>query len=172
MAVAGYASAFSRRVVVAVGVAAVLSTTAFVVQAQQAAAPAPAPAPAAAPQDPFKFTTDAGGFLWQVKTEKAAEFEAAWKEIRTKLAGSDNAEIKALATNLRMYKIAGDPGPQGVSYLFVADPASKTLSYSPSPFILFESKLFADADARRLFDTLQQSSNGINPLSLNVVAAQ
>lgn len=175
MAVFGFGSAASRRAMVAMGFAAVLGTA--VMQAQQApAAPAaPAPAPAAAPappEDVFKFKTDAGGFLWQVKPEKAADFEAAWKEIRSKLATSDRADIKELASGLRMYKIAGDPSPQGISYLFVADPASKTLSYSPSPFILFESKLFVDADARRIFDALQASSNGISPLNLMVVPAQ
>jgi hypothetical protein len=54
----------------------------------------------------------------------------------------------------------------------VADPASKTLSYSPSPFLLFQSGVFVDADARRLFDSLNAASNGINPLSLTTVPAQ
>jgi hypothetical protein len=171
MTVFGFGSAASRRAFVAMGFAAVLGTA--VTQAQQAPAPAAAPAQApAAPADPFKFTTDAGGFLWQVKPEKAAEFEAAWKEIRSKLIAATQADVKELGMSIRMYKIAGDPGPQGISYLFVADPASKTLSYSPSPFILFESKLFADADARRIFETLQTSSNGINPLSLSIIPAQ
>lgn len=169
MAVAGFASAMSRRAIVAVGIAAVLSV-ASVAQAQQAAAPA---APAQAPADPFKFTTDAGGWLWQVKADQTAAFEGAWKEIRTKLAASERADLKELGASLKMYKIAGDPGPQGVSYLFLADPASKTLSYSASPFLLFESKLFDDATGRKLFDTLNASTaGGISPLSLIPVPAQ
>lgn len=174
MALLGVMSATSRRAVVAVGLATVLGAVNMQAQAAQApAAPAPAEQAApAAPPDPFKFSTDAGAFLWQVKAEKAAEFEASWKEIRSKLAATDKADLKELGASLKMYKISGDPGPQGVSYLFVADPASKTLSYSPSPFLLFQSGVFADADARRLFDSLNAASNGINPLSLVTVPAQ
>jgi hypothetical protein len=167
MAVFGFGSAASRRSVVAVAFAAVLGT-AMTVQAQQAAAPAAAPAPQA---DPFKFETDGGGILWQVKAEKVAEFEAAWKEIRSKLPTSEVAGVKELVATLKLYKIAGDPGPQGVSYLFVADPASKALSYSPT-FLLFETKVFPDADARRIFQVLQDASANISPLSLIPQAAQ
>jgi hypothetical protein len=177
MAVAGFASAMSRRAVVAVGLAAALSAASIASAQQAPAAPAaPAPPAAGAPQtpqaDPFKFTTDAGGWLWQVKPEQAASFEGAWKEIRTKLLSAERADLKELGSSIRMYKIVGDPGPQGVSYLFVADPASKTLSYNPSPAILFESKLFDDAAGRRLYDALNAATNGINPLSLNIVPAQ
>lgn len=169
MSVLGSGSASSRRTIVTALFAAMVGT-ATVAHAQQAPAPAPAPAaPAAqeaAPPDPFKFTTEAGAILWTVKTDKVADFEAAWKEIRGKLATTDKADLKALGDSLKVFKIEGPASPNGVSYLFLADPASKTLSYSPSPYILFTSGLFADADGRKLFDTINGASAGINPLPL------
>lgn len=166
MSVLGSGSASSRRTIVTALFAAMVGI-ATAAQAQQAPAPAPAaPADAAAQQDPFKFTTEAGAILWTVKTDKVADFEAAWKEIRAKLASTDKADLKALGDSLKVFKIEGPASPNGVSYLFLADPASKTLSYSPSPYILFTSGLFADADGRKLFDTINGASAGINPLPL------
>jgi hypothetical protein len=158
MTVFGSRSASSRRTIVA-GLLAAALVAGVNLHAQQAA-------PAPAQEDPFKFSTGSGAFLWFVKADKTADFEAAWKEIRSKLSASDKADVKELGDSLKMYKIDAPPSAQGVSYLFVADPASKTLSYSPSPFILFQSGLFADADARKLFDTLNGASSGINPLPL------
>ncbi len=174
MALLGGGSASSRRTVVGTLFAAVMFT-AVGAYAQDPAAPAPAPAPAqpapadpaqaAAPAapDPFKVTTPEGGWIWLVKPEKTADFEATWKEIKSKLATAEQADMKALGDSLRIYQISGQPTPQGVQYLFIADPASQTLSYSAAPFILFESKLFPDADGRRLYDVLQASVNGISP---------
>jgi len=159
MTVFGSRSASSRRTIVA-GLLAAALVAGVNLHAQQAA-----PAPAAQ-EDPFKFSTDAGALLWIVKADNTAEFEAAWKEIRSKLATTDKADLKALGDSLKMFKIEAPASPQGVSYLFVADPASKTLSYSPSPFILFTSGLFPDADGRKLFDQLNGASAGINPLPL------
>jgi hypothetical protein len=141
--------------------------------AQPPAGQAPAPAPQ--PQDVFKFSTEAGGWIWQVKPDQTAAFEGAWKEIRSKLATAERPDLKELGASLKMYRISGDPAqPQApVTYLFVADPASKTLSYAPSPFLLFESKLFDDATGRKLFDTLNSSTaGGISPMNLNPVPAQ
>jgi hypothetical protein len=174
MVVLGSGSASSRRTIVTALFAAMVgtATAAFAQQAPAPQAPATPAAPAAqeaAPPDPFKFTTDAGAILWTVKADKTADFEAAWKEIRAKLAATDKADLKALGDTLKVFKIEGPASPNGVSYLFLADPASKTLSYSPSPYILFTSGLFADADGRRLFDTINGASAGINPLPLSKV---
>jgi hypothetical protein len=177
MALLGGGSASSRRTIVGTLFAAAMFT-AVAVQAQDPAAP-PAPPAAPAPADPaaqqpaapaqediFKVTADEAGWLWYIKPEKEMDFQATWREIKAKLATAENPELKTLGDNLTIYKIDVPAGPQGVQYLFLADPASKTLSYSASPFLLFESKLFPDADGRRLFDVLQASVNGIGPFPL------
>ena len=90
-----------------------------------------------------------------------------WSAIRARLLGTDKPELKALGESLRFYKWDIAPGADGVTYLFVADPASKTTSYSPSPFLLFNSGLFADqTEARALFDKLAASLTSVNPIGL------
>lgn len=164
----GAGSAFSRHTMVAILFAGV-ALTAVSVQAQDA--PAPAAAPAAPVEDPFKFTSDAALIIWYVKPEQTAAFENVWGSIRGALAVSAKPELKALGDSLHIFKAPGDPTPQGVTYFFVANPASKTVSYSPSPFLLFEAGLFDDATARKLFEQLNASINNINPLPLNAAAA-
>jgi len=167
----GAGSAFSRHTMVAVLFAGV-ALTAVSVQAQDAPAPAAAPAAPAVPaDDPFKFTSDAALIIWYVKPEQTAAFENVWGSIRGALAVNAKPELKALGDSLHIFKAPGDPTPQGVTYFFVANPASKTVSYSPSPFLLFEAGLFDDATARKLFEQLNASINNINPLPLDAAAA-
>jgi len=165
----GVGSASSRRTMVAILFAG-FAFTAVSVQAQDAPAPAAAPAQEAAADDPFKFTTDAALMIFYVKPEQTAAFENVWGSIRGRLAASEKPDLKALGDSLKVYKAPGDPTPQGVTYFFVADPVSKSLTYSPSPFLLFEAGLFEDAEARTLFEQLNGALNGINPLPLNNAA--
>lgn len=166
MKLSGSALASSRRVVVALGFAAVMGAASVAFAQAPAAA---APAQAAAPADPFKFTTDAAGIIWMIKSDKAADFEAVWKAIKAKLVASDNPEYKALGDSLKMYKADIPAGPDGDTYLFVADPASKTTSYGVSPFLLYESKLFTRAEADEMFAKLSAAISRINPLPMNAV---
>lgn len=171
----GVGSALSRRTMVAM-VFAGLAFTAVSVQAQDAppAAPAqetaPAPqaeAPAAPAEDLFKFSSDAALIIWYIKPDQTAAFETVWNAIRAKLAASEKPELRELGDSLKVFKSTGEATPQGVNYFFVADPASKTQSYSPSPFLLFETGMFEDAEARELLAQLQGTLNGINPLPLD-----
>jgi hypothetical protein len=181
MTVWGSGSASSRRTIVAGFLAAVLGV-AVNVYAQQAPTPAPAPAqpgqPAQAPAapadqpaapaapDPFKFTTAAGAIVWYVKPDKVTDFETAWKTIKGKLATTDKPDLKALGDSLKIYRVTTDAGAQGVMYIFMADPASNTISYSPTPFLLFGSGLFTDAEARPLFDQINGALNSFSALPL------
>lgn len=160
-------SASSRRTVVA-SVVAAFALNAFTAVGVQAQDPAPAQQQAPAEeQDLFKFTSDAGLIIWYINPDQTAAFEEVWNAIRNKLATTDKPELKALGDSLRVYKSLGEASPQGVNYFFVADPASKDLSYSPSPFLLFTSGLFTeDAEARALFDKLNAALAGINPIPL------
>jgi hypothetical protein len=162
----GAGSASSRRTMVAVLLAG-FSFTAVSVQAQDASAPA-AQAPAA--PDPFKFTTDAAVMSFYVKPDQTAAFEGIWSAIRGGLAASAKPELKALGDGLKVYKAAAPPTENGVVYYVVADPVDKTLSYSPSPFLLFEAGLFDDATARKYFEQLQAALNGIIPAGVNNAA--
>ena len=183
MKLSSLAQACGRRVVVCLSAAAMLgAATAVFAQAAPAPAQAPAAGTTAAPAagqaaapaapDAFKFTTDAGGIIWYVKADKTADFEAVWDAIRTKLAASDNPDLKAMSDGLKIYKLQAAPNAaptDDVMYLFVADPASKTISYSPSPYLLFTSKLFTDAEGRDLFNKLSASITKISPMALDKV---
>lgn len=174
----GVGSALSRRTMVAM-VFAGLAFTAVSVQAQDApAAPAqetaPAPqaeAPAAPAEDLFKFSSDAALIIWYIKPDQTAAFETVWNAIRAKLAASEKPELRELGDSLKVFKSTGEATPQGVNYFFVADPASKTQSYSPSPFLLFEAGLFTDEEARPLFEQLNNALNGIVPTGVSYAAA-
>ena len=153
MSVFGSRSAVSRPFVA--GLFAALLGVAVSAEARQAAAPAPAaaaPAAQAAPEDPFKFTGDAGYFQFLVKPDKTADFEDVWNQIFTKLAASEKPELKELGTSLQMFKLdRAGAAADNVTYLFLASPALKTMSYSISPFLLFESGIFPRAEADALF---------------------
>jgi hypothetical protein len=160
-------SAWSRRMIVGVGLAAVVSAAPALAQQPAAGGGAQAPAESQAPPpaeaDPFKFTSEAGYFQFLVKGDKAADFESVWDVIYQRLNGSDKPELKELGTSLKMYRLNQAPGaaPGGqVTYLFLADPASKTHSYSVSPFILFQSGLFQDAEGRELFGKISEALDG------------
>lgn len=178
MEVFGFASASVRRIVVGAGLATVLCV-AVNAGAQDAPAAPEQQAPqqgqeqgaqAAAPQaDPFKFPHGVGGIIWYIKPENAADFEAVWSAIKAKASASEKPDLKSLGDNLSIYKLDADAGPDGLMYLFIADPASATLSYSPSPFLLFESGLFTMDEAKAHFEKLSPGINRISPLQLTVV---
>ena len=82
---------------------------------------------------------------------------------------SDKPDMKAMGESLRMYKMPAAPGAD-VQYLFVADPASKTASYNPSPFLLYESGLFPERkEADELFAKLAATIKNISPMAVTVV---
>ncbi len=174
MSLVGLMSASSRRTIAVLGLAAVFGV-APVASAQDAPA-----APAADQQQPqqekdlFKFSSDAAVIMWNVKPDQTSTFESVWATIKARLDSTDKPDLKSLGDNLKMYKLLSDPGPNGVVYVFVADPASKTVSYSPSPFLLFESGLFEDAEARDLLEKLSNSLTpgaGISPVPAAPISA-
>jgi len=134
-------------------------------RAQQAPAPAPAPAAAAAPEDPFKFTTDAALVIWIVKTDKVADFESFWSELRTKAATSDKPEVKAVAESLKLFKADGPATPDGVTYFSIMDPA-KAPTYSPT-VLLYSSGLYPERPAAdAMYAKLSGAIAQIRPVAL------
>lgn len=164
----GVESAASRRTMVAMLFAG-LMFTAVSVQAQDAPAPAAQEAQAPA-EDAFRIKTDAGIIIWYVDPAQTAAFETVWNAIRFKLSTSDKPELKELGDGLKVYKDTGEAGPQGVNYFFVADPASKVASYSPSPFLLFETGLFTHEEALALFQQLSGALKGYGTLHVAPIA--
>lgn len=151
MTLSGFARAMGRRALAAVALAAVLGTGTAWAQEQQ--------------QDPFKFSSDAAVMLYTIKPEATADFEAMWTSIRAKLAASDKAELKQLGESMRFYKPAATP--DGQIYFIIADPASKTTSYSLSPFLLFTSGLFTREQADEMFKKVSTAIAGLQALPVS-----
>jgi hypothetical protein len=148
-------SAVSRRLVILFGLVAMLVV---------------APV-ASAQEDQFMFKSDVGFIQWQVKADKAADFESSWIAIRTKLSASEKPELKALGSSLTMFKVEippqNVPGVGNIAvYYFVIDPTSKTNSYDPSKLLYETGDLFPRAEADTLFNKLAESLAGIGPQPL------
>ena len=164
----GSGSTLGRRVVLSLASAAVLAVALSAVTRAQTPPAGGAPA-AGAQADPFKFTSDAAAIIWSVKPDQTQAFEDVWKVIKGRMATSDKPDLKAMGDGLKIYKMPAVAG-QPVSYLFLADPASK-LTYEPSPFLLFDSGLFPERkEATELFDKLKVTIAGINPQPLVIIA--
>ena len=157
-------SALGRRGIVAAVMVAVLAVGASA-RAQQAPAPAAgAPAPAQ-PEDPFKFTTDAALVIWIVKTDKVADFESFWSELRTKAAASDKPEVKSVAESLKLFKADGPATPDGITYFSIMDPA-KAPTYSPT-VLLYSSGLYPERPAAdAMYAKLSGAIAQIRPVGL------
>ncbi len=89
--------------------------------AQQQAAPAPG----------VTFSGDAAIVINYIKTDKAAEFEAAMGKVKEALQKSQSPERKAQAAGWKIFKSPDPSGIEGqVVYLFVIDPVVKGANYS------------------------------------------
>jgi len=113
------------------------------VQAQQAGAAPQAPQ-AQTPPDPLKFSLDGPIMLvFQIKPDKAAGFEEAWKSIMAGFAKATKPEVKAFGDTLMNkmsrvdFSLIGIPTPAGspVVYMLQIDTPSKTMSYNPVKII-------------------------------------
>lgn len=122
-------------------------------------------APASRPIDAFKFDNDAGAIFWVVKPDQTETFELVWSVVRARLAASPRPELKTLASALKVFRLAMQPGDQEATYLFLADPASKTASYSAVSF-LYELGLFERPEADEIYKMLQAAVVRGNPFPL------
>lgn len=145
-------------------------------RAQQAAGqqpPAGQPPAAAAPAQPadqFMFTTDAGQVIFQVKPDKAADFESAWTEIKTKASGSEKPDWKAFGDSISLWKVNGTPAEQPAVYVLQVSPASKTMSYDPGKILFVPGGLWERAAADLVFKKIADSlAAGFNVLPLSKV---
>jgi hypothetical protein len=167
-------------VVWTVGAVAAVACLNLVVGVAQAAAqtppPAQAPAPPAQAPDPLLFTANAPVLMvFQIKTDKTADFESAWGAIRAAFGKAAKPETKAFGETLqKLYKVeAGGAAPQPVSvYLLQIDAPSKTYSYDLGKVIymtLMEEKALTREEADAIIAKLKDSLAGINPWVLTKV---
>jgi hypothetical protein len=134
------------------------------------AAPPQADAPAApAAADPFKFSSDAAMITWNVKADQTDAFESVWSVIRSRLQASTDPALKDLGQHLRVFRVPIPSSSKDVVYVFLADPASTTTSYSASPFLLYDSGLFERPEAEELFKLLQGSIASVTTFPLTVL---
>ena len=159
---AGFLSASSRRAFLVVSAAALICAASTVrATPQQAAA-------AGGADDPFKINGDFGMLVFQVKPDKASDFESAWSTIKDKLSKSDKPDLKELGESIKVFKVnvAGAPAapgaaPQPAVYIFYFAPPSKSLSYEPTK-ILYESKLFERAEADAIYKKIADAFVGLS----------
>jgi len=161
-------SASSRRLLVAVSLAALVCSGSSVL------AQDPAAAPKQEPPDLLKLTNDYVLIMNQIKADKAADFEASWDKIHAGLAKSTKDDLKQLGESIKIFKIdvppADVPGGTGkaVTYIFQLFPPVKTQSYQPTK-ILFESGAFERPEAQAIFDQLKDCYLSINPIPLTKI---
>lgn len=158
MKVSGFARAVAQRTLAAVALAAVMGTGTAWAQAAQAPA-----------EDPFKFDkTGSGVMIFTIKPEAVPEFDRIWSEIKKRTAASTDENLKALGASLHIYKFAVGT-PDGQTYVVTADPASKTLSYSLSPFLLFESKLFTREEGEAALNSIKDAIGQLNAIAVTKI---
>ena len=140
-------------------------------------ASAQTPAPAAPQQeDVMKFSASVPALvLIQVHADKTADFEAAWSGMRTGLAKSPNADVKAFGESLaKLFKVDQPPVAAGdakvVIYVLQIDAPSTTISYNPYKIIwevLWKpaeaESLLTRAEADAIFDKMKAAFQSINP---------
>jgi hypothetical protein len=170
MKLSDFQSASSRRMMIAVGVAALLcagsNLRAYPTHGQEPAAQKPEP------PDALKLTSDFVLIWSTIKADKAADFESAWASIKAGLAKSSKDDLKQLGESIRVYKIdappADSPAGKTVTFMFHLDPPVKTQSYDPVK-ILFFSGAFERAEADTVWAKLKDCYVSINPMPLSKI---
>jgi hypothetical protein len=143
MRFSGSVSSVSRRALMALALVAAFTGVAF---AQDPAAPAQ---PAQQAADGLKMTEDHVILMYQIKAEKAADWEAGWTEIKAKLTASDKPDVKAFGESMHLFKAQLGASPTTL-YVFDLDPTSKTFSYDPTKILYYDEAtktLFGDRAA-------------------------
>jgi len=91
--------------------------------------PAAAAQPAAPEAPKLAFTAPAGMLFVQVKPDQTAVFEEMMEKIKTGIANSTDADLKAQAGTWKYYR-GMEPGPQGnITYVVLIDPAKPNTEY-------------------------------------------
>lgn len=138
--------------------------------------PAQQPAqPAAQPEKPAEpkvgFTTQAGILLVQVKPDQTAAFEELNTKLKSALAATADAELKAIGSAWKVYKASEGMGGNAL-YVVLIDPAKPGTEYNPID-VLF--KTMTDDQKRapetqEMFKRYANAFAGVNKLNVSPVA--
>ena len=142
-------------------------------QAPAGGGQAPAGGAAAAPAaDQFLFNSDAGLVIFQVKPDKATDFESAWTEIKGKLGGSDKPDLKTQGESMNLFKVTAATAPdQPAIYVLKIEPAAKGVSYDPGKILYAPGSLWERKDADATYKKIAESlAAGFNVLPIVKVA--
>jgi hypothetical protein len=102
---------------------------------------APGTARAQEQPDPLKFETNAPVLIiYQVRADKTADWEEAWKGIRALLEKASDPELQAMSQSLsKQFRVDQDPidaaGTKAAIYVFHVDSPSTKFSYHPQKLV-------------------------------------
>ena len=111
--------------------------------AQPPAAQAPAPAQPEKPALTFK--SNAGMLLVQVKADQTAVFEEMFTKLQAAMASTQNAEMKAAASGIKIYK-AAEPMDGNPLYVLIVDPTTPGTEAWPLGLL---AKMLSDEERRK-----------------------
>ena len=162
MRFSGSVSAVSRRALMALGLVTVLGGVAF---AQDPAA--------AQQQDSLKLTTQDNVILmYQIKSERAADFAAGWNEIKAKLSASTNADFKEMGDSINLFTVDLPASPMTL-FVFQLKPPSHKISYDPTRLLYYEEtkSLWERADADKIYAKVNKDNfaPGSQPVTMLVL---
>jgi hypothetical protein len=168
MELSGSRSASSRRALVAIGLAAVVSAASVVAASLD---PMPvadpvvlgldqqAPPQQPAQPDPMAFTDADRLFVYfQIAPEQSADFELVLKKMKEGLTASTKPERQQQNQSLKVIKLA-DMQQGNWMYVFILDPVVKGVTYDP--FKILNESMPAD-DVRQLYDKVLPGLKGIS----------
>jgi hypothetical protein len=160
MRLSGVLPVFGRRVVVALGVAAMVMMAA----SAQAQTPAAA-APQEKPKDMLKFDANVAGpilLMIQVKPGQEAAFEEAWTFIKNGLAASTKPELQAQAKTMNLLRYSDQlPPEQPRPYVVVLDPPTPNVSYGFVEMLYYSEAWKADdVEVRKQLDSIFEKIKG------------
>jgi hypothetical protein len=153
MRLSGFLPVASRRVVVALGAAA------MVMVAASAQAQTPAAAAQDKPKDPLKFETPPPGpvlLMISIKPGQETAFEEAYDTIKKGLAASSKPELQAQAKTMNLMRFATDlPADQPRPYVVMLDPPTPNVSYDFVSMLYYSEAWKADdPEVRKMLDSI------------------
>jgi len=168
MELSGSRSVWSRRAIVALGLAAVVSAASVVAASVESKPVADAvglgldqqqPPPQPAQPDPMAFNDADRLFVYfQIAPEQSADFELVLKKMKEALVASAKPERQQQNKGLRVIKL-NDMQQGNWMYIFVLDPVVKDVTYDPFK-ILTES--LPAADVTQLYEKVLPGLKGIS----------
>ena len=160
-----------RRLMITALAALFVVSTAAVASAQATQQQQPPPQQPAAPAAPdaLKFAGPGVAMIVnEIKPERAADFEAAWTDIKAGLAASTDPELQKQAASFKIYKLGLElPAGSPQLYIFYIDPIPG-VTFDPVK-ILYESKAFERAKADEIYKKIDGVYARISPWPLVAV---